>query len=238
MYHRYPSRQVAGRVLADLLARHPLLANPLIVALPRGGVPLGYEVARRLHAPLDILVVRKIGAPGHAELACGAFILGGEVVWNTHVMKALRITREDLEDTYQEEVVEAKQREEALRTAESPPIPLAGRSVIIVDDGLATGATMTAAYQGVQGEHPREIIIAIPVGPQSTCRDLEKMGASLVCDQRIDDTRFSSVGEWYDQFPQVSTEECRELLVMSRRELQGDTHKKGELGGSPFMHSS
>jgi predicted phosphoribosyltransferase len=238
MYHRYPSRQIAGQVLGDLLVRHPVLANPLIVALPRGGVPLGFEVAKRLHAPLDLLVVRKIGAPGHSELACGAFIHGGEVVWNTQVMKALKITREDLENTYQEEIEEAKVREESLRTPESPPIPLAGRSVIIVDDGLATGATMKAAFQGVQGEHPREIIIAIPVGPQSTCRELEKMGASLVCDQRIDDARFSSVGEWYEQFPQVSTDECRELLVTSRREWQGDSHKKGELGGSPFMHSA
>jgi predicted phosphoribosyltransferase len=190
----------------------------MILALPRGGIPLGYEVAKMLHAPLDLLVVRKIGAPGHSELACGAFILGGEVVWNTQVMKALKITREELEDTYQEEIEEAKVREGALRMPDSPPLPLAGRSVIIVDDGLATGATMKAALQGVREEHPREIVIAIPVGPQSTCRDLEKMGASLVCDQRIDDASFSSVGEWYDQFPQVSTEECRELLVKSRRE--------------------
>ena len=217
MYHRYPSRQAAGQVLAELLAKHPYVANPIVVALPRGGVPIGFEVAKALHVPLDLLVVRKIGAPGHSELACGAFILGGEVVWNTRVMKALNITREDLEDTYQEEVEEAKLREDALRTPDSPPIPLAGKSVIIVDDGLATGATMKAAFHGVQGEGPREIIIAIPVGPQSTCRDLEHMGASLVCDQRVDDVTFSSVGQWYHAFPQVSTDECRELLVRSRR---------------------
>ena len=108
MYHRYQSRQEAGRVIAELVARHPLSAKPLIVALPRGGVPIGVEVAQRLSAPLDILVVRKIGAPGHSELACGAFILGGEVVLNTKVMKAIRVTREDLEETYQEEIQEAK----------------------------------------------------------------------------------------------------------------------------------
>jgi putative phosphoribosyl transferase len=235
MYHRYRSRQAAGQVLADLLAKHPFVAAPLIVALPRGGVPIGFEVAQRLHLPLDILVVRKIGAPGHSELACGAFIVGGEVVWNTQVMKALKVTREDLEDTYQEAVVEGKNRETALRTPESPPIPLKGRSVIIVDDGLATGATMKAAFRGVQREHPREIVIAIPVGPQATCRELEQMGCSLMCDQRIDDARFSSVGEWYDEFPQVSTEECIELLVRSRRDWEGDARKKREHGSSPFM---
>jgi predicted phosphoribosyltransferase len=132
-------------------------------------------------------------------------------------MKALRVTREDLEETYQEEVEEARQREEALRTPESPPLPLAGASVVIVDDGLATGATMKAALRGIQGEHPREIIVAIPIGPQSTCREVENMGCSLICDQRIDDMHFSSVGEWYQEFPQVSTEECREILVASRR---------------------
>ncbi len=237
MYHRYKSRQEAGEVLADLLAHHPFVAHPVVVALPRGGVPIGYEVATALNALLDLLVVRKIGAPGHSELACGAFILGGEIVWNTRVMKGLRITREDLESTYQEEVEEAKQREEALRTPESPPIPLVGRSVIIIDDGLATGATMRAAFKGVLGEHPREILIAIPVAPQSTCRELEKMGASLVCDQRIDDARFSSVGEWYDQFPQVSIEECRELLLANRRAWATDAQRRGEHSGSPFMQS-
>jgi predicted phosphoribosyltransferase len=224
--------------MAGFLSTHPFVSNPIVVALPRGGVPIGFEVAQRLHAPLDILVVRKIGAPGHSELACGAFILGGEVVWNTGVMKALKLTREDLEETYQEEVEEAMQREQALRTPESPPMPLAGASVIIVDDGLATGATMKAALRGVQGEHPREVLIAVPVGPQSVCRELEKMGASLVCDQRVDDMSFSSVGQWYRQFPQVSTEECRELLVMNRREWNSESQKKGELGGSPVMHSS
>jgi predicted phosphoribosyltransferase len=201
-------------------------------------VPVGFEISKQLNAPLDLLVVRKIGAPGHSELACGAFILGGEVVWNTRVMKALRVTREDLEETYQEEVEEARQREEALRTPESPPLPLDGASVIIVDDGLATGATMKAALRGIQGEHPREIIVAVPIGPQSTCRELEQMGCTLVCDQRIDDISFSSVGEWYREFPQVSTEECRELLVRSRRDLNTVADRKGGSEGavSPQSH--
>lgn len=231
MYHRYLNRAEAGRVIADLVARHPLQGKAIVVALPRGGVPIGYEVAKRLGAPLDLLVVRKIGAPGNAELACGAFILGGEVVWNTKVMQALRVTRQDLEDTYQDEVDEAKRREEALRTPESPPIPLAGSSVIIVDDGLATGATMKAAIQGVKGEGVREIIVAVPVGPVSTCREIEEMECSLIVDQRIDEVGFSSVGEWYQHFPQVSTEECREIVVSNRREV---FHANREEGQAPL----
>jgi len=217
-------------VLGELIARHPLKAEPLVVALPRGGVPLGYEVAKKISAPLDFLVVRKIGAPGHTELACGAFILGGEVVWNTHVMKALRVTRQDLEATYQEEVEEAKLREEALRTPESPPISLAKRSVIIVDDGIATGATMKAAIHGAVAEHAAEVIVAVPVAPVSTCREIEAMGCALICDQRIDERSFSSVGEWYDSFPQVTTEECRDIVARSRHEIEW----KGRGGlGSP-----
>jgi predicted phosphoribosyltransferase len=195
-------------------------------------VPVGYEVAKKLGAPLDLLVVRKIGAPGNSELACGAFILGGEVVWNTKVMKAIRVTRKDLEETYQDEVDEAKRREEALRTPDSPPLPLAGRSVIIVDDGLATGATMRAAIQGVLAEHAREIIVAVPIGPVSTCREIEAMGCDLICDQRIDDISFSSVGEWYQEFPQVSTDECRDIVVTNRREREAQ--QKGESRLSPL----
>ena len=232
MYHRYHNRAEAGRVIADLVRKHPLQSVPLVVALPRGGVPVGYEVAKKLGAPLDLLVVRKIGAPGNSELACGAFILGGEVVWNTKVMKAIRVTRKDLEETYQDEVDEAKRREEALRTPDSPPLPLAGRSVIIVDDGLATGATMRAAIQGVLAEHAREIIVAVPIGPVSTCREIEAMGCDLICDQRIDDISFSSVGEWYQEFPQVSTDECRDIVVTNRREREAQ--QKGESRLSPL----
>lgn len=234
MYHRYRNRAEAGRVIAELVARHPLQGAPLVVALPRGGVPVGYEVAQKLAAPLDLLVVRKIGAPGNAELACGAFILGGEVVWNTKVMKALRVTRQDLEDTYQDEVDEAKHREEALRTPDSPPLPLAGRSVIIVDDGLATGATMKAAVRGVKAEHAREIVVAVPMGPVGTCREIEEMGCDLICDQRIDEQSFSSVGEWYQEFPQVSTDECREIVVTNRRERESLWQQKGEPRLSSF----
>jgi predicted phosphoribosyltransferase len=217
MQHRYRSRHEAGRVLSEILARHGFAAPPIVVALPRGGVPVACEVAQRLGAPLDFIVVRKIGAPGQGELACGALVLGGDVVWNTGILRALRLTTDDLKEAIERETAEARSREALLRSAESPALEVAGASVIIVDDGLATGATMKAAVRGIQARKPKEVIVAVPVGPASACREIEKMGCALVCDQRIDEETFSSVGQWYDEFPQVSTTECRELLIASRR---------------------
>lgn len=218
MRHTYPTRHAAGHVLAQTLTRHPFKTPPVVIALPRGGIPVGFEIAQALRAPLDFLVVRKIGAPGHSELACGAFITGGEVVWNTSVLNALRLTTEDLRATHTQEMREAKEREEALRTPEISSIPLVGRSVVLVDDGIATGATIKAAIKGLLRSKVAELIVAIPVAPTSSCREIEKMGVDLVCDQRIDEEHFSSVGEWYEEFPQVPTAECKELLERNRRE--------------------
>lgn len=219
MYHPYADRRAAGRALGELLAKHPFRANVVVVGLPRGGIPVGYEVARKLNAPLDFLVARKIGAPAHGELACGAFIVGGEVVWNTRVMRSLGLTSDDLEQTHQQEIKEAKQRESILRTPEASAVAFKGLSVLIVDDGLATGATMKAAVKGALAREAAEVIVAVPVGPVSTCREIEDMGVSLVCDQRIDEDSFSSVGQWYRDFSQVTTEECKELLLKNRSEI-------------------
>ncbi len=216
MAHQYPDRTEAGRVLARLIKRRPLAATPIVIGLPRGGVPVAFEVAEALRAPLDVLVVRKIGAPGHSELACGAFILGGEVVWNKRVLKALHLSAEDLEDIRREELKEAQRREAELRGVNTQPLAFVGASVIIVDDGLATGATMKAAVLGVLAQQPREVVVCIPVAPEESCREIENMGVSVICDQRISSGEFSSVGEWYRKFPQVSTEECRVLLNRSR----------------------
>lgn len=220
MYHRYADRRAAGRALAEILAKHPFHARVVVVGLPRGGIPVGYEVARALKAPLDFLVARKIGAPGHGELACGAFIAGGEVVWNSRVMRSLGLTSDDLEQTHQQEIKEARERESILRTPETSVVPFKGASVLIVDDGLATGATMKAAVKGALAREAAEVIVAVPVGPVSTCQEIESIGASLICDQRIDEESFSSVGQWYRNFDQVTTEECKELLLKNRSELK------------------
>lgn len=223
MAHQYSDRTEAGRVLARLIKRRPLAAKPLVVGLPRGGVPVAFEVAETLRAPLDVLVVRKIGAPGHSELACGAFILGGEVVWNKRVMKALQLSAEDLEDVRRDELREARRREVELRGANTPPLSFVGGSVLLVDDGLATGATMKAAVLGVLAQQPREVFVCIPVAPDETCVEIEDMGVSVICDQRIPSGEFSSVGEWYRKFPQVSTQECRALLDKSRELFGGES---------------
>ena len=219
MYHRYADRRAAGRALGEILASHPFRAKVVVVGLPRGGVPVGYEVAKMLKAPLDFLVARKIGAPTHGELACGAFIVGGEVVWNSRVMRSLGLTSDDLEPAHQQELKEAQQRESILRTPETSAVSFKGASVLLVDDGLATGATMKAAVKGALAREAAEVIVAVPVGPVSTCREIEAMDVPLVCEQRVDEESFSSVGQWYRDFSQVTTEECKELLLKNRSEL-------------------
>lgn len=219
MAYRYLNRVEAGKVLGRLIKHREFRGAPIIVALPRGGVPIGFEVAQALHAPLDVLVVRKIGAPGHAELACGALTLSGEIVWNERIMRSLGVTKDELQATVDAEREEALARENAMRMTDAPMLPLLGKSVVLVDDGLATGATMKAAVRSVLTLNPAEVIVCIPVAPASSCVELERMGCSVVCDQQIDERFFSSVGQWYSEFPQVSTVECRELL---RKNRQGD----------------
>jgi putative phosphoribosyl transferase len=216
MAYRYVDRVEAGKVLGRFLKRRVFKGNPVVVALPRGGVPVGFEVAEAIGAPLDVLVVRKIGAPGHSELACGALLLTGEVVWNERVLRALDVTKESLRSIVNDEIKEAKARESALRLPETPALSLRGASVIIVDDGLATGATMKAAIRGVFAQNPKEVVAAIPVAPSSSCVELEEMGCTVICVQRVDEDTFSSVGQWYQDFPQVSTMHCRQLLRRNR----------------------
>lgn len=209
-------------MLGRLLKRRAFMSDVVVVALPRGGVPVGFEVADAISAPLDVLVVRKVGAPGHAELACGALTLSGEVVWNDRIMRSLGVTKEDLQGTVEEELKEARAREDALRSVDTQAIPLRGKSALLVDDGLATGATMKAAARAVLAVKPAEVVVCIPVGPASSCVELERMGCAVVCDQRVEERLFSSVGQWYSDFPQISTSECRELLRKNRVGREGE----------------
>jgi putative phosphoribosyl transferase len=224
-FKRFKNRVDAGEQLAARLQKRAWAAPVVVLALPRGGVPVAAEVASTLHTPLDILVVRKVGAPGHEELACGAVAPDGVLVWNEDVLRALDLSHKDLARTVEREQLEVARREAAIRTPLTPPMPLNGASVILVDDGLATGATMRAAIQAVQQHHPRELVVALPVGPGETCEEIQSEGqCSVECLHTIEADSFGSVGEWYDEFSQVETEECRELLHENRAHRVPEGH--------------
>lgn len=216
MQSRNQNRATAGQALAAALKRFKGNRNTLIVALPRGGVPVAAEVARSLGAPLDVGVVRKIGAPGHTELACGAIAADGSTVWNERVLFSLGITQSELRLDRENALREAKQLEQNLRTSLTPPLPAFAKTVIVVDDGLATGATMKAALKALLLQKPHKILVAVPVGPEDTCSEIEEMGYEIVCPKRLPSGELSSVGEWYDDFSQVESGTCRKLLEESR----------------------
>jgi erythromycin esterase-like protein/predicted phosphoribosyltransferase len=206
----FRNRREAGRVLADLLGAYRGRENVIVLGLPRGGIPVAWEVAAALGAPLDAFVVRKLGAPGHDEFAVGALASGGRVVVNDDMLRALRITPQQLRDVAEREGRELFRREAAYRCGR-PPHDLAGKTVILVDDGLATGASMMAAVQALREAEPAEIVIAVPAAPESTCREFASIVDDVVCASMP--TPFRAVGESFWDFRQVSDEEVRELLA-------------------------
>lgn len=213
----FTDRREAGDVLGESLHTLQLAPPVVVLGLPRGGVPVAAEVAARLGAPLDILTVRKIGAPGHEELACGAVASGGVIVWNDRVLRNLGLTSGDFEQTLHDEQAEISKRERLIRTQSTPILPLKGHSVVIIDDGVATGATMRAAIRAVKSQKPLNVVVGLPVGPSDTCSELERQeGVKVVCVRTVSSSEFGSVGQWYDDFSQVETEECRDILVRSR----------------------
>jgi putative phosphoribosyl transferase len=211
----FEDRRQAGRALAEAVVELEL-DDPVVLALPRGGVPVGFEIAQRLGAPLDVLVVRKLGVPGHEELAMGAIASGGTRVLNSDVVFSLRISDQILDAVAAHEQRELERRERLFR-GERPPIAVAGRSVILVDDGLATGATMRAAALSLRQRQPREIIAAVPVGAPSGCALLARLVDRVVCLAQPEP--FHGVGIWYRNFEQTSDEEVRGLLEVNRRRL-------------------
>jgi putative phosphoribosyl transferase len=226
----YTDRNQAGIILGNALADLVTPRGIIVLALPRGGVPVAHQVARLLEAPMDVLVVRKIGAPGHPELACGAIASGGIVQWNDSVLETLGLNEHDLEDIREEEERELRQREMTLRSPDTPQLDIKGKAVILVDDGLATGASMKAAIMAVRTMGPDTITAAFPVGPEQTCHELEQLGVRVMCPLKIENRRFSSVGQWYEDFSQVSSEECKRLLSENRFRLsahhQRSVHRK------------
>lgn len=217
----FRDRREAGRFLAQQLGDYADRSDVLVLALPRGGVPVAYEVATWLHAPLDIFLVRKIGMPGHEELALGAVASGGITVWNEDMLRAMWIPPDLLESLRARELRELERRD-ALYRADLPPPNVTGRTVILIDDGLATGATMRAAVAALRVAGAARIVVAVPVGSREACEEFRAEVDQTVCG--IMPEPFLGVGRWYGDFSQTSDDEVRESLSHAREwSNSGDT---------------
>jgi predicted phosphoribosyltransferase len=209
MPQRFKDRRDAGRRLAADLAQYANRADVRVLALPRGGVPVAFEVALALDAPLDVFVVRKLGVPGQEEYAMGALATGGVVLLNERVVRAAGVSDAEVERVLEEERRELERRELRYRGDRRPP-DVAGRTVVLVDDGLATGSTMLAAVQALRAEHPARIVVAVPVASRDTCEAMRRAADEVACS--VTPEPFYAVGLWYDDFEQTSDEEVHDLL--------------------------
>lgn len=208
----FHDRHQAGRVLAQMLESYRGRAGLLVLALPRGGVAVGFEVAQALQAPLDVFVVRKLGFPGHEEYAIGAIASGGVRVINPEADKM--VSHAELNAVIEREQEELQRREKLYRN-QRPPLALRGRHVIVVDDGLATGSTMRAAVLAIRQQQPAHLTVAVPVGAPDSCESLRDLADEVIC--AATPTPFRAVGLWYENFPQASDDEVRTLLEKASR---------------------
>jgi erythromycin esterase-like protein/predicted phosphoribosyltransferase len=230
----FRDRRDAGRALAGLLGHHQGRDDVIVLGLPRGGVPVAYEVATALGAPLDVFIVRKLGVPGHEELAMGAIASGGVVVLNDDVVRGMDIPPEVIEQVATEEARELERRERAYRE-DAPPLDVAGRVVIVVDDGLATGSSMRAAIQALRRLQPAQIVVAVPAAPESTCQELTAEVDEVVC--ATTPSPFFAVGQHYWDFSQTTDDEVRDLLraAWSSRPTAGPRRRPAEV---PVLRSA
>jgi putative phosphoribosyl transferase len=210
----FENRRDAGQQLAKKLMKYRPQPNLLVLALPRGGVPVAFEVAMALNAPLDIFLVRKLGVPGHEELAMGAIASGGVRVLNQSVIRNLQISQNDIEVVARQEQAELERREHLYR-GEHPTSELHGRTIILVDDGLATGATMSAAVTALRQQQPARIVVAIPVAVSETCDAFRDHVDEIIC--AVTPEPFYAVGLWYKDFSQTTDEEVRDLLTRANQ---------------------
>ena len=206
---RFRNRTDAGRRLAEKLAAYADRPDVLVLGLPRGGVPVGSEVARALGAPLDAFLVRKLGVPGYEELAMGAVATGGVRVLNDEIVRGLGIVEHVIDVAVARELHELARREQLFR-GDRPPPDIEGRTVILVDDGLATGATMRAAVAALRRQRPAGIVVAVPTASPDTCEALKAEADDVICAMTPDP--FFAVGHWYDDFTQTTDEEVRDFL--------------------------
>jgi putative phosphoribosyl transferase len=205
----FQDRTDAGRHLATQLTRYADRTEVLVLALPRGGVPVAYEVAQELRVPLDVFLVRKLGVPGHEELAMGAIASGGVRVLNEDIVNYLRIPDEVIDAVAAQEQRELERRERAYRD-DRPPPDVNDRVVILIDDGLATGSTMRAAAASLRLQKPRRIVVAVPVSAPETCEEFRSEVDEIIC--AVTPEYFQGVGLWYNDFSQTSDDEVRDLL--------------------------
>lgn len=212
---RFVNRADAGRRLAPLLSAYANDPNVVLLALPRGGVPVAYELARALRAPLDVYVVRKLGVPGHEELAMGAVASDGSYVIDEETIALAHVSPADLERTLARELEEVRRRERAYRD-DRPAPALDGKTIIVVDDGLATGASMYSALRALRERHPAQIVVAVPVGSEDSLRQIRLVADRVVCP--VSERVFGAVGRYYDDFGDVSDGEVRDVLARAARE--------------------
>jgi putative phosphoribosyl transferase len=210
---RFRDRAEAGRRLAGELARYAGRRDVVVLALPRGGVPVAYEVARALGVPLDVFIVRKLGLPWHEEYAMGAIASGGTRLINEEVVRMYGVTADDIARVTREEQAELARRERQYR-GDRPMPDMAGRTVLLVDDGLATGSTMRVAVAALRARNPAAIVVAVPVAAPETCDAFRDVADDVVC--AITPEPFQAVGLWYHDFSQTTDEEVHELLARSR----------------------
>ena len=208
----FKNRTDAGRTLAEALSKYEGDPAVVVLALPRGGVPVGFEVANALNAPLDVFLVRKLGVPGHEELAMGAIASAGVLVLNEGVVNTLNISERTVESVATRERAELERRERTYR-GNRRPVELAGKIAILVDDGLATGASMRAAVAALRSQQPSRIVVAVPTGPAETCRSFRDQADEVIC--LTTPGPFAAVGQWYDDFAQTTDEEVRHLLELA-----------------------
>lgn len=206
---RFRDRTEAGRLLASQLVRFVNRPNVLILALPRGGVPVAFEIARAIHAPLDVFLVRKLGVPGQEELAMGAIASGNVRILQPDVVSALGIPPSVIETVTTEEMRELARRERAIR-GDRPNPQIRDREIILVDDGLATGSTMYAAVASLKQQHPQSINVAVPVAAREVCDEFRNVVDEIICLRTPES--FLAVGLWYEMFPQLTDQEARECL--------------------------
>ncbi len=222
MERAFANRSEAGRLLAEKLEKYANRNDVIVLGLPRGGVPVAYEVAKRLHVPLDVFIVRKLGVPGFEELAAGAIASGSVRVLNEDVMRAIPYGDAAIEAVTAKETVELQRREQIYR--EGRPAPdLRDNVVMLVDDGLATGATMRAAVKALRQSGAAKIVVAVPVGPPDTCREIAQEADETICLSTPE--FFQAVGQYYQDFSQTSDDDVRKLLTIAAQEISLDKSK-------------